>query len=68
VFCNKFVNHGGQWGDAAQALTQLQHPVASSEARDVLHQEMRPALHCRIRMGIKTAGDLHVYFCNHLCT
>ena len=36
-----------------EAITQWRHPVASSEAQDVLHQAMRPALHHRIRMAIE---------------
>jgi len=34
--------------------------VASSEARDVLHQAMHPTLHGRIRMAIKIAIDFVV--------
>jgi hypothetical protein len=55
---------GGRRGNRAQSLAQWRHPVASSEARDVLHQAMRPALHRCIPMTIKMAGDLHVFFCN----
>jgi hypothetical protein len=52
VFHNKFFDHGGRWGNVAQALAWW-HPVASSEACDVLHWAMHPALHCRIHMVIK---------------
>jgi len=39
VLCDLFeiVYHGGRRGDTAQALAQWWHPVASSEALDVLH-------------------------------
>jgi hypothetical protein len=50
---NVFVDHGGRLGNTTQALAQWQHPVASSEARDVLHLAMRPALYHPIRMVIK---------------
>jgi hypothetical protein len=38
VLCcfNKFVDHGGRRGDTAQALARWRHPVASSEALNVL--------------------------------
>jgi hypothetical protein len=52
VFHNKFFDHGGRWGNVAQALAWW-HPVASSEACDVLHWAMHPALHCRIHMVIE---------------
>ena len=42
--------------DAVQALARWQHPVASSEALDVLNRAMRPALYRRIRMTIKTGS------------
>jgi hypothetical protein len=50
---NIFVDHGSRWGTTVQALAQWRHPVASSEARDVLHWAMRPASYHRIRMVIK---------------
>ena len=65
MFCvvsTKFVNHGGRRGDAAQALTQWWHPLASSKARDVLHWVLRPALYCRIRMVIKIASEFPTFF------
>jgi len=40
----------------------IQCPVASSEAPDVLHQAMRPALYRRICMAIKTASNLLTFF------
>jgi hypothetical protein len=45
-----------------QALAQWQHPVASSEAQDVLHWVMRPASHLRIHMAIKITSDLPAFF------
>jgi hypothetical protein len=53
---NKFVDHGGRQGDTAQALARWRHLAASSEALDVLHRAMYPALYCRIRMAIKIAN------------
>jgi hypothetical protein len=47
----KFVNHGGRRGNMAQALNQWRHPVASSEALDVLHQAIRPSSFFLIRMA-----------------
>jgi len=55
VFC-------GSRGDTAQALARWRHPVASSEALDVLHREMRPALHRCIRMIIEIVVDLPAFF------
>jgi hypothetical protein len=34
---NKFVDHGGRLADTAQALARWLHPVALSEAPDVIH-------------------------------
>jgi hypothetical protein len=46
----------------AQALDQWRHPVASSEALDVLHWEMHPAS-CRcIAMAIEIAIDSPAFF------
>jgi hypothetical protein len=49
----------------SQALILWQHPVASSEAWDVLHQhqEMRPTLYCHIPMAIEIASKDGVFFC-----
>ena len=44
-----------------QALAQWRHPVASSEALDLLHWAMRPALHRRIRMVIAIVIDLPAF-------
>jgi len=46
----------------AQALDQLWHPVASSEALDVLHWAMHPTLYRSIRMAIKIPSDLPEFF------
>jgi hypothetical protein len=48
----------------AQTLTQWQwqYPVASSEALDVLHWAMGPALYRRIHMVIETASNLPAFF------
>ena len=46
----------------AQALTQWRHPVASSEARDVLHWAMHPELYSCIPMVIEMASDLSAFF------
>ena len=40
----------GRWGDVVQALAQWRHPVASSEAWDVIHRVVPPASHRRICM------------------
>jgi hypothetical protein len=40
-----------------QALIQWRHPVAPSEALDVLYQKMRPASYRRIRMATEIASD-----------
>jgi hypothetical protein len=45
-----------------QALTRWRHPVASSEALDVLHRAMRPALYRCIAMAIKIVVDLRAFF------
>jgi hypothetical protein len=58
----EFVNHDGHRGNTAQALNQWWHPVASSEALDVLHQAMGPALCPHIRMALEIASDLPIFF------
>jgi hypothetical protein len=45
-----------------QGLAQWQHPVASSEAQDGLHWAMCPALYRSIRMVIKIASKVGVFF------
>jgi len=54
---NKFINHCSYQGNTAQALAQWRHPVAPSEAWDVLHRAMRRASYRRIRMAIEIASD-----------
>jgi hypothetical protein len=58
----KFFVHGGHRGNTAHALAQWRHPVASSEALDVLHQEMGPASYHCIAMAIEIAIDLPALF------
>ncbi len=45
----------------AQALAQWRHPVASSEALDVLHWAMFPALYRCIAMAIEIVTDLPAF-------
>jgi hypothetical protein len=49
----KCVDHGGRQGNMVQALDQWWHPLASSEALDVLHREICPTSHRCIAMAIK---------------
>jgi hypothetical protein len=58
----KFVNHGGCRGNTVQALNQWRHPVASSEALDVLHQVISPSSYFLIRMATEIASNLPAYF------
>jgi hypothetical protein len=59
----KFVDHGSRcWCNTAQALAQWQHPVAPSEALDVLYWAMRPVLYRRVRMAIEIASNLLAFF------
>ena len=48
-----------------QILAQWWHPVASSDALDLLHRVMHRVLYRHIVMAIKTAGKVGVflYFC-----
>jgi len=57
VFCPNSFDHGGRRGDTAQALARWRHPVASSEALDVIHRAMRPASYSCIAMAIEIAID-----------
>jgi hypothetical protein len=59
---NEFVDHGGRRGDTAQALARWLHPVALSEAPDVIHGAMRPASYHLTRMAIKIASNLPAFF------
>jgi hypothetical protein len=58
----EIVDHGGRRGNTAQALAQCQHPVALSEALDVLHQAMRLALYRCIAMAIEIASNSSSFF------
>jgi hypothetical protein len=58
----EFVDHGSRRGVSAQALDQWRHPVASSEALDVLHRVMPPASYRRICMAIEIASNLPAFF------
>jgi hypothetical protein len=62
VFAVEIVDHGGRRGNMAQGLARWCHPVASSEAWDVLHRAMHPALHHRISMVITIASKVGVFF------
>jgi len=62
VFCNKFVYHGGHWGNVAQALAQWQHLVASHEATNALHWEMCIAPYHPGGMAIEIVVDIHAFF------
>jgi len=63
VFCcfNKFVYHGGRRGNTLQALAQWWHPMASSEALNVLHLAMHPTLYCCIAMAYEIASDVPAF-------
>ncbi len=58
----EIVDHGGRQGNTAQALAQWWHPVALSEALDVLHWGMRLVSYCCIAMAIKIARDSPAFF------
>jgi hypothetical protein len=58
----EFFDHGGHRGNTVQALAQWRHPVASSEALDMLHQTMCPASYCYIAMAIEIAIDSPAFF------
>ena len=58
----KFFDHGDRRGNTVQALARWRHPVASSEALDVLYWAMCPALYRCIAMAIEIAIDLPAFF------
>jgi hypothetical protein len=62
VWFFEIVDHGGRWGNTAQALARWRHPVASSEAPDVLHRAMRLASYRCIAMAIEIAIDSTAFF------
>jgi hypothetical protein len=53
----EIVDHGGRRGNTAQALARWRHPVASSEALDVLHRAMRLVSYRCIAMAVEIAID-----------
>jgi hypothetical protein len=57
VLFQQIRRHGSRRGNMVQALAQWRHPVASSEALDVLHWAMCPALYRRVCMAIKIASN-----------
>jgi hypothetical protein len=59
---NEFVDHGGRRGDTVQALSRWLHPVASSEAPDVIHRAMCPESYQCIAMAIEIAIDSPAFF------
>jgi hypothetical protein len=58
----EFVDHGGRRGNTAQALARWRHPVASSEALDVLYRAMCPASYRFIAMAIEIVVELPAFF------
>jgi hypothetical protein len=58
----EFVNHGGCWGDTAQAINQWRHSVALSEALDVLYWAMHPASYRCIPTAIEIASNSPAFF------
>jgi hypothetical protein len=56
-FYFEILNHGGNQGNTAKALTRWRHPVAPSEALNVLHWAMRPTLYHRICMVIEITSN-----------
>jgi hypothetical protein len=62
-----FLNHSGRLGNTAQALTRWRHPVALSEALDVLHRAMRPASYRCIAMTIDIVVNLPAFFVSSIC-
>jgi len=62
VFSTKIFDYGGRRGDVMRALTRWWHPVALSEAQDVIHWAMCPALHCFIRMAIEITINVPAFF------
>jgi len=56
------VDHDGRRGNTVQALARWRHPVAPSEALDVLHQVMHPASCRLISMAIEIPSNLPALF------
>jgi hypothetical protein len=57
----EIVDHGSRSGDAMRALARWWHPLALSEALDVLHQAMHPASYRCIAMAIEIVVDLPAF-------
>jgi hypothetical protein len=55
---NEFVDHGGRLGNTMRALDRWRHPVALSEALDVLYRAMHPVSYRCIAMAIEIAINL----------
>jgi hypothetical protein len=62
MFSTEIADHGGRRGDAMRSLARRRHPVASSEALDVLHRVICPVSYRRIRMAIKIASNSPAFF------
>jgi hypothetical protein len=58
----EFFDHGGCRGDTAHALARWSHPVASSEALDMLNWAMHPTSYRCIAMAIEIAIDSPAFF------
>jgi hypothetical protein len=57
VYFNEFVDHGDHKGITAHELAQWRHPVASSEALDMLYRAMHPTLYRCIAGAIEITSD-----------
>jgi hypothetical protein len=62
VFSTKIVDQGGHRGNGMQALTRWLHPVASIEARDVLHWVMRLVSYRHFCMAVEIASNSPAFF------
>ena len=62
MFFADFDDQVGRRGNTAQALARWCYLVASSEVRDVLHLEMRPASYRLIRMATEITSNLCEFF------
>ena len=67
MFCvfKEFVDHGGQRGNVAQALTQWSRPVASSEVHDVHHLGDAPHIAPPHPHGDRNCQHLACMYCRH---
>jgi hypothetical protein len=62
VLFKQIVDHGSRRGDTARELARWMHPVAYSEALDVLYPEMRPELYRCITWQSKLPA-IRLHFC-----